>query len=340
MTKVMNMSRGGNPSTPYRVASLFSGGGGTDTGILGGFDFLGAHYERLNTQVVYANDMNPAANLMYSVNFKHIPDERSVLEVLPEDLPEIDILTGGFPCQSFSITNGGRLGVKDARGQLFFEMVRLLKAKQPKAFIAENVKGLLSANKGQALPLILSEFSQAGYHVAFQVLKAVDFGVPQKRERVILVGIRDDLGKVFEFPEPLGGRERTIQEILEPESTIPKNCYFSPSQLAKYEENRRRYELGELSIDRGRIQDLDQPCNTVIAKTPSLQSTTPVFRIAGRIRQPTPRESARLQSFPDSYVLIGSDSAKYAMIGNAVPPVLAWYITRALINQLDKEDDK
>ena len=186
-----------------KVASLFCGCGGTDVGLLGDFEFLGKKYNSNNMEIVYANDIDVNACNIFEKNFGIKPDNRDIREVKSEELPEFDILTGGFPCQAFSIIaqNPKRLGVKDERGKLFFEMCRILKDKKPKCFIAENVKGLLTANKKSAFPLIIKEFEESGYDVKYTILNSAKFGVPQKRERVIIVGFRKDLQIDFSFPK-------------------------------------------------------------------------------------------------------------------------------------------
>ena len=157
-----------------KVASLFCGCGGTDVGMLGDFDYLGKHYAANNTEVVYANDIEQSACDLFEQNFGIKPDNRDIRKVGSDELPEFDILTGGFPCQSFSIVaqNPKRLGIKDDKGRLFFEMCRILKDRQPKCFIAENVKGLITANKREAFPLIIKEFENSGYSVTYAVLNA------------------------------------------------------------------------------------------------------------------------------------------------------------------------
>lgn len=188
-----------------KVASFFCGCGGTDVGLLGDFFYQGKYYSTNKMEIVYANDIDANACTIFENNFNIKPDNRDIREVKSNELPEFDILTGGFPCQSFSIVaqNPIRLGIKDDRGKLFFEMCRVLREKQPKCFIAENVKGILTANKRSAFPLIISEFEKSGYNVSYTVLNAVNFGVPQKRERVIIVGFRKDLKINFKFPLPI-----------------------------------------------------------------------------------------------------------------------------------------
>ena len=166
-----------------RVASLFCGCGGTDVGLLGDFDFLGKHYASNSMEIVYANDIDDNACNIFKENFGIAPDNRDIREVKSEDIPEFDILTGGFPCQSFSIIaqNPKRLGVKDERGKLFFEMCRILKERQPKCFIAENVKGILTANKKSAFPLIMKEFEDSGYNVQYRILNSANWCSTKKR---------------------------------------------------------------------------------------------------------------------------------------------------------------
>lgn len=143
-----------------KVASLFCGCGGMDLGFVGGFTFLGTAYPRSAFDIVYAVDNDEYCTKIYNANFEHKCQIKDVREIDPALIPDFDVLVGGFPCQSFSISaqNPPRLGYKDERGMLFFEMVKLLKEKKPRAFIAENVKGLLSANNKQAFPMILKEF--------------------------------------------------------------------------------------------------------------------------------------------------------------------------------------
>ena len=143
-----------------KVASLFCGCGGTDVGLLGNFEFLGKEYASNELEIVYANDIDDNACDIFKENFGIEPDNRDIREVETKEIPEFDILTGGFPCQSFSIIaqNPKRLGVKDERGKLFFEMCRILREKKPKCFIAENVKGMLTANQKSAFPIIIEEF--------------------------------------------------------------------------------------------------------------------------------------------------------------------------------------
>ena len=318
-----------------KVASLFCGCGGTDVGLLGGFDFLGDNYAKNPMEIVYANDIEESACRIFEENFGVIPDRRDIRTVPASEIPEIDVLTGGFPCQSFSIVaqNPKRLGYKDERGMLFFEMCRILREKQPKCFIAENVKGLLSANKGEAFPLIISEFEKSGYQVTHKLINAAAFGVPQKRERVIIVGIRNDLGFKYEFPNDVLTEDDYAVLGSVVENQVDEKYFFSEKAVQGMRAAKR-------DMNKGRAQDLNKPCNTVgshLAKV-SLNSTDPVLLDGGRYRRFTPREVARIQSFPESFKLIGVEGAQYRALGNAIPPVMFWYVSHQLCKLLKENN--
>lgn len=313
-----------------KVASLFCGCGGTDVGLLGGFEYLGKKYEENPIEIVYANDIDENACSIFEKNFGIMPDNRDIRKVGSSEIAEFDILTGGFPCQSFSIVaqNPKRLGVKDERGMLFFEMCRILRDKKPKCFIAENVKGILSANNKSAFPLIIKEFEESGYNVSYKLLNAVNFGVPQKRERVIIVGIRKDLGVTFDFDSlPQEGTLPIVPLSAVIENAVPEKYFFSQKAVEGMMKKRE-------TMNKGRAQNISQPCNTVgahLAKV-SLNSTDPVLMIGERYRRFTPREVARIQSFPESFELVGTESAQYRALGNAIAPVMFWHIAREVAN--------
>lgn len=317
-----------------KVASLFCGCGGTDVGMVGGFDFLGKHYESNPVEIVYANDIENSASDIFEKNFDVKVDRRDVREVKADELPDIDILTGGFPCNSFSVVaqNPKRLGVKSDLGKLFFEMCRIIKEKQPACFIAENVKGILSANNGEAFPLIIQEFRNCGYDVFNFLVGAKYYGVPQKRERIIIVGFRKDLciqDFLLNNPPLTDDNLVPLREVIMDD--IPEKYYFSERAVAGMMRVRA-------SMNKGREQDVNLTCNTVgahLAKV-SLNSTDPVLKIGDRYRRFTPREVARIQSFPDSFNLCGADFGQYHALGNAIPPVMFWYVFRDILDILCK----
>lgn len=315
-----------------KVASLFCGCGGTDVGLLGDFTFLDKYYPSNDMEIVYANDIDDNACKLFEENFGIKPDNRDIREVKSSELPDFDILTGGFPCQSFSIVaqNPKRLGIKDDRGKLFFEMCRILREKQPMCFIAENVKGIISANKKEAFPLIIEEFEKSGYDVTYSILNSVNYGVPQKRERVIIVGFRKDLNIKFEFPDmPIDVEDNYVPLEKVIETVVDEKYFFSDRAVQGMMKKRE-------TMNKGRAQDITKPCNTVgshLAKV-SLNSTDPVLFVDGRYRRFTPREVARIQSFPERFSLIGTEAAQYRALGNAIPPVMFWHVAKEVASNI------
>lgn len=325
-----------------KVASLFCGCGGMDLGILGGFTYLEKEYKKNPFEIVYSVDNDNYCTKIYNENFEHKCIVKDVRDIVVDEIPDFDMLIGGFPCQSFSISaqNPPRLGYKDERGMLFFEMVKILKKRQPRFFIAENVKGLLSANKGQAFPMIMSEFKAAGYTVVHKLLNASEYGVPQKRERVIIVGFRDieDYHK-FSYPCKIKQSERKVlRDVISIESDTDESLFFSDKAVAGMMAVREK-------MNKGRAMQLDEPCNTIsahLAKV-SLNSTDPVYMVGERYRRFSVREAARIQSFPDSFNFNSvSQVRQYKAIGNAVPPVMMWHVANTLVKSLKsqpKEDN-
>lgn len=320
-----------------KVASLFCGCGGMDLGLLGGFSYLNKNYEKTPFEIVYSIDNDPYCTQIYNANFEHkcIVDDVRYIDI--KNMPDFDMLIGGFPCQSFSISaqNPPRLGFKDERGMLFFEMVKILKERHPRFFIAENVKGLLSANNRKAFPMILNEFKNAGYHVTYKLLNAWEHGVPQKRIRVFIVGFRDiDDFTNFRFPSDLLFNERkALKDVIIESDNTNEDLFFSEKAVAGMMAVKEK-------MNKGRVMKLDEPCNTIsahLAKV-SLNSTDPVLMVSNRYRRFSTREAARIQSFPDNFILDAvSANRQYKAIGNAVPPVLMWYVTNSLTSVIIKD---
>ncbi len=244
-------------------------------------------------------------------------------------IPDVDVLVGGFPCQSFSTVNPTK-DTNDDRANLYKQIVRFLKEKSPKFFICENVKGLLTLQRGAIIRKIVSEFERVGYTVQYQLIKAVEFGIPQRRERVFIIGIRKDLNLTYSFPKSVNSIEeavplRTVIERLD----IPEKKYYFSERAVQGMKNAKN------NMKRGLWQDLNGPCLTItshLAKT-SINSRDPLLLVNPETelyRRFTPREAARIQSFPENFILNKSESKSYKQIGNAIPPVLMWHIARNL----------
>lgn len=326
----------------YRVISLFSGCGGSDLGIIGGFNYLGKKYANLPFEISCAVDNDSKAVETYNNNFNHPAVLKNIEECSMSDFPgDVDFVVGGFPCQSFSTVNPNK-DPFDERGQLYKQMAKILICKRPKVFIAENVKGMLVLKNGEIYKNIEKEFSKAGYRVQHKLLNAADFGVPQKRQRVIMVGVRNDIKKDFVYPfqphaeNPTGKQKKWIGlnkviDSLEPSD--PK--YFFSEKAVQGMRNAKN------NMKRGLWQDLEKPCLTLtshLAKV-SINSRDPVLLVDKEkdlFRRFTPIEAARIQSFPDDFKFIGSDAAAYKQIGNAIAPVMMWHIAKSVVKLLEE----
>ncbi len=320
-----------------KVASLFCGCGGSDLGLLGGFNYLGTSYKKLDFEIVYALDFDKWAVDTYNKNFEHKAICADICDVDFSEIPDVDVMIGGFPCQSFSTVNPTK-DTNDARANLYKQIVRFLETKQPKYFICENVKGLMTLQKGTIIAKILDEFRSMGYNVKYKLVKAVEFGIPQKRERVIIVGIRNDIAYTFQYPQAIckDGDYTPLSAVID-ELAIKESKYYFSERAVQGVKNAKN------NMKRGLWQDLSQPCLTItahLAKT-SMNSRDPILLVDAEkelYRRFTPREAARIQSFPDSFKLNDSEPKSYKQIGNAIPPVMMWHIANALQNVIQAEE--
>lgn len=318
----------------YKVVSLFSGCGGADCGILGDFGFNGIHYKKLPFELVYASDIDKKAIATHKENFKaeHLVC-KDICETPSEEIPAHNVLIGGFPCQSFSTVNPTKDPFDD-RANLYKQMVRIAKDKQPEICIAENVKGLMTLHKGAIFKRIVEAFNEAGYNTYYRLINAADYGVPQKRERMIMVCVRKDLNVDFVFPDAPNIGNWVPLSVAVPVLAIEEEKYYFSERAVQGMKNAKN------NMKRGLAQSLDAPCLTVtshLAKV-SLNSRDPVLLVDPEkelYRRFTPREAARIQSFPDNFVFAGSEADAYRQIGNAIPPVMFWHIAKAVSELLD-----
>ena len=328
-----------NNST-IKVASLFCGCGGGDIGVLGGFTYNKKKYCELPYQIVFANDIDQKAVNTYNKNFKHPALCGDIRDLSPDAIPDHDLLIGGFPCQSFSTVNPTK-DPYDDRANLYKEMARVINAKNPKVFVAENVRGFLTLKKGSIFKRVCETFEEQGigYTLSHMLINACDFGVPQKRQRVFIVGVRNDLNREFIFPESTHSEDEEqgklpwvpLKEVID--SLVPDNPKYYFSERAV-----RGMKNAKNNMKRGLYQDLNGPCLTItshLAKV-SLNSRDPVLLVdpdKELYRRFTPREAARIQSFPDTFEFAGSEGDAYRQIGNAIPPVLMWHLARSIAEQ-------
>jgi DNA (cytosine-5)-methyltransferase 1 len=303
---------------PIIVVSLFSGCGGMDLGFLGGFDFLGKKYKKNNFNIIWANEINIAACNTYRSNIgNHIieGDIRETIAGLPETA---DVVIGGFPCQDISI-NGKMEGIKGKRSGLYTFLVEAVKKIKPKMFIAENVKGLLLKTNASSLKKILEDFNSLGYNVTYKLYHAADYGVPQTRERVFIVGAREDIPQ-FTPPGPVCEKYITVKEAIGDLETLPPDEQFS-----------HIWSYANKSTEQGNRKLIaDRPGYTIRAECHgNIQFH---YSLPRRISM---REAARIQSFPDAFLFHAKLRETERQIGNAVPPVLAWHIANAVQNTIN-----
>jgi DNA (cytosine-5)-methyltransferase 1 len=242
-----------------------------------------------------ASDIDPTANETYKQNFGLAP-LGDIHQIASEDIPEFDILCGGFPCQAFSVI-GQKGGFEDPRGTLIFQVIRILCDKQPKAFILENVKGLLTHDKGTTYKRIAEELDKCGYDVSYKVLEAKDYGLPQIRKRLYIVGTRKDLKANFQFPEPTG-------------------CGILLGHILKGK-TRRDYAF-TIRIG-GRNSGIDNKYNW------------DSYYVDDKVHVITPAECLQVQGFPADFKLAGNRDAQYKQVGNSVPTTIIREIGRQLV---------
>ncbi|MDR3208900.1 MAG: DNA cytosine methyltransferase [Rickettsiales bacterium] len=298
---------------PITILSLFSGCGGMDLGFVGGFDFLGKHYKKNRFEVIWANEINRAACDTYRRNISGHIVEGDITQIM-DKLPEYaDVVIGGFPCQDISI-NGKMAGIAGARSGLYSYMVEIVRKLKPKVFIAENVKSLLMKCHEKDLEKILKDFRALGYDVTYNLYHAADYGVPQTRERVMIVGTRKDIPK-FTPPRPLGAKPVTAKNALADLEDMPQNEAFSHIWSAA----NKTTEQGNRKLK------ADRPGYTMRAECHgNIQFH---YSLPRRISM---REAARIQSFPDSFLFASKLRETERQIGNAVPPVLAWHVAQSV----------
>lgn len=329
-----------NKKTKYNIIELFAGAGGTA---------LGMENAGLNHTLLVENDKNAVST---------IKKNRPLWNIIQSDVRDInykgikaDIVQGGFPCQAFSYA-GKKLGFEDVRGTLFYELARCIKEVKPKIVIGENVKGLEKHDDGKTLQTIINVFKEIGYRVSYKVLRSQYLDVPQKRERLIIIGIRNDLDIPFLFPkekdyiislkealmncpESLGQTySKQKEKIL---SKIPEGGYWKdlPINLQK-EYMGSSYHMSGGKTGMARRLSWNEPSLTLTC-SPAQKQTERCH--PEETRPLTIREYARIQTFPDNWEFVGSVSSQYKQIGNALPVNVAYYLGLCTIAMLENKPD-
>jgi DNA (cytosine-5)-methyltransferase 1 len=322
------------------LVSLFSGCGGLDLG-----------FKKAGFKTVWANEYDATIWPTFKANFPSVHvDTRSIVDIPSSEIPETIGIIGGPPCQSWSEAGACR-GINDHRGQLFFEYIRILKDKQPLFFLAENVSGILADMHREAYEKILADFSSAGYRIVTKLLNAKYFNVPQDRERVIIVGFHNKIGKEFEFPQELNKLltlKDAIGELPEPKPALK----YNKTNGSDLEVPNHEYMIGGFStiyMSRNRVRSWGEQSFTIQAggrhapihpRAPKMKFVDQDKRIfvPGKeklYRRLSVRECARIQTFPDTFVFKYTDVADgYKMIGNAVPVEFAKVLAKKIMSDI------
>jgi DNA (cytosine-5)-methyltransferase 1 len=335
----------------YKILSTFTGAGGLDIGFHGDFQYLGKEYKKLDFHTKVALDINSDACKTLENNHKYFKETKvlneNILEYDYHNIPNdhYDVLLGGFPCVTFSIV-GKQSGVKDdINGKLYESYAHYVEHFKPKVFLAENVKGILSANKGEAIKIIKKRFEDTGYNLKIFLVNFADFSVPQLRERVLFIGIRNDIKTEFVSPEFTTKEidRITVKDAFHKIDTSCENHVFM-KQTAKTKEKLEAIpeggnfkDLPEHLAVKGlmsniyRKLDRNKPSYTIIA---SGGGGTWTYHYS-EPRAITNRERARIQSFPDDFKFKGSNTEIRRQIGNAVPAVGIYHFAERIQNVLD-----
>jgi len=326
-----------------KIVSFFAGAGGLDLG-----------FEQAGFNVVWANEYDKEIWETYEKNHPNTQlDKRSIVKIPSNEVPDCDGIIGGPPCQSWSEAGAAR-GINDKRGQLFYDFIRILEAKQPKFFLAENVSGMLHPKHSEALENIKEMFRNAGvgYELSFKLLNASDYNVPQDRKRVFFIGIRKDLNIKFEFPNITYPKIPLIAAIGDLKDTALPALEFNKTNGENCKVDNHEYMIGGFStiyMSRNRVRSWDEQSFTIQAggrhaplhpqapKMKFIEQNKRIF-VPGKehlYRRLSIRECARIQTFPDNFHFHYTKVvAGYKMIGNAVPVNLGKFLAESINNQL------
>ena len=304
----------------YKIVDLFAGIGGIRLGFEQGIPHL---------ITVASSEINKFANRTYEANFPKTPNLGDITTLVADDVPDHDILLGGFPCQPFSQA-GNRLGFEDTRGTVFYDILRILRIKRPAMLMLENVAGLMSHDKGNTVKIIKNELVKAGYgNLYIKKLKAKDFGLPQLRERTYIVAFFDQSIK-FEFPTPPCTPTR-VGDILE--SNVDKKYTISDRAWAGHIERKQKNMAKGKGFGYSLVHEESYFTNTILKQY--YKDGKSVLIDQGDDKNPrklTPRECARLQGFPDSFTIPVSDTQAYQQFGNSVAiPVIKAIATKMML---------
>lgn len=299
----------------FKFIDLFAGIGGIRLG-----------FESVGGKCVFSSEWDSFAQDTYEENFGERP-EGDITKIKPSTIPDHDILLGGFPCQAFSIC-GDQKGFSDTRGTLFFNIEEILKIKKPFAFMLENVKNLKSHDKGRTFKTIIKHLEALGYYVHHTVLNSLDFGVPQKRERTIIVGFKKNLS--FAFPKPIGIKPN-LSDILENDNEIDEKYFVSEKiRQKRFKKVKPNYPTPSIWHENksGNISALEYSCALRAGASYN-------YLVVNGIRRPTPRELLRLQGFPDTFKVVVPYTQIRKQAGNSVSVPVIEAVAKEILKSIN-----
>lgn len=304
----------------FKFIDLFAGIGG----IRLGFEYVGG-------ECVFSSEYDEYACKTYEANFGEHP-AGDITKIDANDIPDFDILLGGFPCQAFSIIGKKEGFLNETCGTLFFDIERILKVKRPPAFMLENVKNLIAHDKGNTFKIIKSHLEALGYHVHAKILNALDYGVPQKRERIIIVGFLDAVD--FTFPEPVPKcNQKSLVDILE--DNVDEKYYVKASiRQSRLERLRdKNYPRPYISHENMAGTVTPHPYSAALRAGASAN-----YILINDERRPTEREMLRIQGFPDTYKIVVSYSKLKHQCGNSVAVPVIKAVAKQMIKALKNHE--
>lgn len=327
-----------------KIVSLFSGSGGLDLG-----------FKKSGFDIIWANEYDKSIWRTYEKNHPNtVLDRRSIVDIDSSEIPDCDGIIGGPPCQSWSEA-GSLRGIEDKRGQLFYDFIRIIRNKQPKFFLAENVSGMLAPRHKKALSYIKKLFEDCGYNLSFKLLNSSDFGVPQDRLRVFFVGIRKDFNFKFDFPKPLDKKTTLKDSIFDLRENVLPSIEKNRTNGNKCKFPNHEYLTGGFSsmyMSRNRVRSWSEQSFTIQAggrhcpihpqapKMIKIEKNKQIFNpdYELKYRRLSIREVARIQTYPDDFIFhYESVLDGYKMVGNSVPVQLAYVIGNSIINQFYRD---
>lgn len=320
-------------TVPYKMIDIFAGIGGTRLGF----------YQTGKVGVVFTSEINKFAVKTYQANFGG-EVAGDITQVQADAIADHDILVAGFPCQAFSQA-GLKRGFADTRGTMFFEVARILKAKRPKAFLLENVRNLLTHDHGQTFAVIAQTLQDLGYEIHYQVLSSKDFGVPQNRVRIYIVGFATEQvskasRQLFSFPPAVQGKTR-VGDILEDLSAELVSKYTISDLLwSGHQKRKERNKAAGKGFGYSLFNAESPYTNTISARYYKDGSEILIEQQGHNPRKITPREAARLQGFPEDYLIVVSDCQAYKQFGNSVSVPVIHAIAEQMMRVLDHERGK